>query len=55
MAFGTLYTLTATVTALPADGVADATDGRATAAAAGVDGVTPPPPPKNSRKQNSAL
>jgi len=60
MAFGTLYTLTATGTVLP---VADATDGyghacadRATAAACGVDGVTsPPPPPKNTRKQKTAL
>ena len=58
MAFGTLYTLTATATALP---VADATDGywharadRAAATAFGVNGVTPHPP-KNSRKQNSAL
>jgi len=52
MAFGTLYTLTATATALPADGATDATDGhgyaradRAATAAYGFDGVMPPPPP----------
>jgi hypothetical protein len=61
MAFGILYPLTATATALPA---ADATDGhgyaradRATAAAFGADGATTPPPhpPKNTRKQITAL
>jgi len=63
MAFGTLYTLTATATALPAaacttcatDGRARALADRATAAACGVDGVMSPPPPKNTRKQKTAL
>jgi len=62
MAFGTLYTLTATATALPADDTTDAADGRgyaradrATATAYGVDGVMSPPPPKNTRKQKTAL
>jgi hypothetical protein len=61
MAFGILYPLTATGTALPVADATDATDGhgyaradRRPAAAYGADGVTPPPP-KNSRKQNSAL
>ena len=54
MAFGTLYTLTATATALPADGATDATDGhgyaradRAATAAYGFDGYNDSPPQKN--------
>jgi len=59
MAFGILYPLTATGTALPVADAADATDGRgraladrATATACGVDGaMSPPPPPPQKHSQ----
>jgi len=56
MAFGMLYTLTATDTALPAAHANGRADDAYMTAAYGADGpMPPPPPPKNTRKQNTAL
>jgi len=62
MAFGTLYTLTATAAALPDDDAVGAADGRGRAladrrqtAAYGVDGVMSPPPPQKTPASKTRL